>query len=197
MRFTAASLAIVAGTALAVPQAQETVYSTKAVTITSCGPDVPDCPGEDGGVVTQTSTVDCEETPTWSTEYVTVTDCDSEDCVSLTSSAVVPIDTVVPTDVPVVPVPSSSAVPVVPQPQPSSPQVVPPYPTVPVPQEPITSTVTYSTCIPTVTSSVIVITPSAVPTGSNVPSVPVPGVPTGPGVVPPPEVPTGTPSPSG
>lgn len=44
MRFTAATVALFAGLAAALPGADTTVYETDEVTITSCGPTVTDCP---------------------------------------------------------------------------------------------------------------------------------------------------------
>lgn len=76
MRFSAASVALLAGTALAVPSNYQapagsynapsgaeggedtqpsTVYSTKDVVITSCGPEVTNCPGKTGAQSTPTS----------------------------------------------------------------------------------------------------------------------------------------------
>lgn len=50
MRFTAATVALFAGLAAALPNgADTTVYQTEEVTITSCGPEVTSCPGSSTG----------------------------------------------------------------------------------------------------------------------------------------------------
>ncbi|KAL1961298.1 hypothetical protein VTO42DRAFT_26 [Malbranchea cinnamomea] len=178
MRFSTASAALFAGAALAVPHYQETVYSTKQVTITSCAPDVPDCPGN--GVPAPTDgPAPIEDTPIVSTAWVTVTDCgeDVPDCPGRVSSTVFQ------------PVPTPSSVD--PVPSPSDVQPVPPFPTG-NDAEPSTSVVTYTTCI--VTSSTITIVPTpSVPIGTGFP--PVPPQPTLTGVPAPPSstaVPPGT-----
>jgi len=51
MRFTAATVALFAGLAAALPNgADTTVYQTEEVTITSCGPEVTNCPASSTGV---------------------------------------------------------------------------------------------------------------------------------------------------
>ncbi|KAJ5279086.1 hypothetical protein N7478_004458 [Penicillium angulare] len=44
MRFTTATIALFAGLAIAAPNPDTTVYETEEVTITSCGPEVTNCP---------------------------------------------------------------------------------------------------------------------------------------------------------
>jgi len=69
MRFALATVAL-AGAALAHEEAQSTVYSTQYYTITSCPPEVPDCPA------TKTSSVVPLTTSTvYSTTTRTITDC--------------------------------------------------------------------------------------------------------------------------
>ncbi|KAJ5678981.1 hypothetical protein N7462_007225 [Penicillium macrosclerotiorum] len=50
MRFAAATVALFAGLAAALPGADTTVYQTEEVTITSCAPTVTDCPASQTGV---------------------------------------------------------------------------------------------------------------------------------------------------
>ncbi|KAJ5246519.1 hypothetical protein N7468_001502 [Penicillium chermesinum] len=58
MRFTAATVALFAGLAAAVPAAQDTtVYETEEVTITSCGPTVTNCPASSGAASTTPAVV--------------------------------------------------------------------------------------------------------------------------------------------
>lgn len=55
MRFTAATVALFAGLAAAMPNgADTTVYQTEEVTITSCGPTATDCPASSGAAATGT-----------------------------------------------------------------------------------------------------------------------------------------------
>ncbi|KXG45245.1 uncharacterized protein PGRI_041580 [Penicillium griseofulvum] len=56
MRFTAVAVAFFAGLAIAAPGADQTVYETEEVTITSCAPTVTDCPGNGAGVEPTAST---------------------------------------------------------------------------------------------------------------------------------------------
>lgn len=227
MRFT--TVALFAGAAIAMPGMQpapeETVYSTKEVTITSCGPDVPDCPGSQTAAPpaptgTGVSPGQSEGGETqYTTKLITITDCPPEvpNCpgrVETSTISICPSETAPgqtggpePTGVPTGgnPVPTdaqptgpSGSVPVPsggPQPPVSSEQ--PPYPTSAAPQppvepEPSTSVVTYTTCIPTVTSSTITLVPTGGPTGG--PGGPQPSggpipsggpAPSGTGVVPP------------
>ncbi|QVM08662.1 hypothetical protein D8B26_003342 [Coccidioides posadasii str. Silveira] len=179
MRFTAASVALFAGAALALPGYEQTVYSTREVIVTDCGPEVTDCPGNNP-VPTGTG-IPQEPAPTeYSTRYITVTDCGPEvtDCPAESTRT----ETLVPTgsdDSPTVPTEN------------------PPYPTGGNPG-PSTSIVTYTTCIPTTTTSVVTLQPPVVPTGGvptgGVPSQPtwqptggVPSAPSGSGVPPPPK----------
>ncbi|KAK2738174.1 hypothetical protein FQN57_007148 [Myotisia sp. PD_48] len=191
MRFAVASVALFAGAALALPgYEQSTVYSTHEVTVTDCGPEVSDCTG---GHPTSTDVVDptgypsdyptttdvvdptgpyptgtgVEPIPTdYSTAYVTVTDCPPEvtDCPAhstYVTSSVYPTGTGV-------------------EPTEGYPTEQPPYPTS-TPYE-STSVVTYTTCVPTVTSSTITYYPTDTPSGTGVPPT---GYPTGTGVPPP------------
>lgn len=140
MRFTAASVALFAGIAVALPNGDlETVYSTEDVTITSCAPTVTDCPSR------QTSTPQAVEAITSSVPAV------ASSAPASSSSPVAPVEA--PSSSPVAPVeaPSSS-----PAPAPSSPAAGPSSPVVPV-QVPTSSAsvIPVTTCIPTVTYSTI------------------------------------------
>ncbi|KAJ5846888.1 hypothetical protein N7534_010557 [Penicillium rubens] len=97
MRFTTATIAFFAGLAIAAPGADQTVYETDEVTITSCAPTVTDCPGNSGAGVEPTGSttpssvpaavtspageapVSSVETPAWSSEtpacVIAVTTC--------------------------------------------------------------------------------------------------------------------------
>ena len=165
MRFTAASVALFAGLAAAVPQGEaETLYSTEDVTITSCGPTVTDCPSR------QTSTPQGVEAVTSSTPSAVPTS-----SATPSSSPVAPVE--VPSNTP------SSSSPVAPvQPSSSSAPVVP----VQVPTS-SASVIPVTTCVPTVTYSTVQVpaTAPARPSGasprgssSSVPVIPV-AVPSG------------------
>lgn len=161
MRFAAASVALFAGAALAsyAQYPEETVTSTAHVTVTSCPPEVPECPG----------TVHPEPTATddYSSVYPIPTPTDVSPVYPSSEEA-----PVYPTDVSPV-YPSSDVSPVYPSSEPA-----PPYPVAPSYS---TSVVTYTTCIPTVTSSTITFYPTSTkaPIGT-VTSVPVyPPKPTG------------------
>ncbi|KAL2373917.1 hypothetical protein RJ035_004340 [Blastomyces gilchristii] len=195
MRFTAASVALFAGTALAIPGYQNgypvdpqpsTVYSTKDVTITSCPPGGYDCPGtvhpEPTGGYPVPSDVDPEPTgypsetpvyptgvdPTGGESSVYPTEPEPTGYPSETPSAS-------PTDEPPTGYPTDGESSVYPTGEPTD--VYPTdgessvYPTGP---QPTTSTITYTTCIPTVTSSITVIYPN-----EPAPTEPVPTYPSG------------------
>ncbi len=156
MRFSVAAAAFLA-TAVS---AQSTVYQTEEVTITSCAATVTDCPARS-----------------------TVTSLTSYPVVATTSSA-----PVYPTYTPE----SSSSAPVYPTYANSSSAAVPTYPagTAPVPvystktsagvptypassvpaSSPVLSTLTISTCVPTIIYSIVTVTPSAPATYSPAPS---------------------------
>lgn len=146
MRFHVASVALFAGAALATGYG-ETVYETKAVTITDCGPDVPDCPAHSSShPATQAPT----QQPSKSTKIVTVTSCPPG------------------VECPGSPQPTGGA-PSYSHPQqphqPSSPGSQAPYPT--APQQPSTTVVTYTSCVPTVITETHTFTPSEAPTMPN------------------------------
>ncbi|PLN80819.1 hypothetical protein BDW42DRAFT_170212 [Aspergillus taichungensis] len=154
MRFTAATVALFAGLAAALPNGDvETVYQTEDVTITSCGPTVTDCPGnqaptstpEGAGAVTPSNPPPVATTSTEASEVA--------------SSTAVPS--------------SSEAVP------PVAPTSAPAPPSAPAPSL-STSWQKFTTCVPQVSSKPVIVTVSAPaptqPAGGK-PSVPV--VPTG------------------
>ena len=150
MRFTAASVAVFAGLAAAVPQGDaETVYSTEDVTITSCGPTVTDCPSR------QTSTPQGVEAVTSSTPQVVAT---PSVMPSSSSSPVAPVEAPSSSSSPMAPAPSSPA----PVPQQPTSRVVP----VEVPAS-SSSVVAITTCIPTTTYSTVVV-PSSSPSSSTI-----------------------------
>lgn len=149
MRLTAASVALFAGMAAAIPQGDmETVYSTEDVTITSCGPTVSDCPSR------QTSTPQAVEAVPSSSPSAMATP---------SSSPVAPVE--VPSSSPQAPAPApapTSSAPAVPQ-KPTS------HPVVPV-QVQVTSSsakvVPVTTCIPTTSQSTMMV-PVATPSMST------------------------------
>ena len=147
MRFTAASVALFAGHAAAVPQGEaETLYSTEDVTITSCGPTVTDCPSR------QTSTPQGVEAVTSSTPSAVPTS-----SATPSSSPVAPVE--VPSNTP------SSSSPMAPvQPSSSSAPVMP----VQVPTS-SASVIPVTTCVPTVTYSTVQVpaTAPARPSGAS------------------------------
>ncbi|KAJ9483113.1 hypothetical protein VN97_g10302, partial [Penicillium thymicola] len=63
MRFTTATIAFFAGLAIAAPGADQTVYETDEVTITSCAPTVTDCPGNSGAGVEPTGSTTPSSVP--------------------------------------------------------------------------------------------------------------------------------------
>lgn len=154
MRFTAATVALFAGLAAALPNGDvETVYQTEDVTITSCGPTVTDCPGN--------------QTPTSTPEGAGAVTPSNPPPVATTSSEAseVASSTGVPSN--------SEAVP------PVAPTSAPAPPSAPAPSL-STSWQKFTTCVPQVSSKPVVVTVSApAPTkpAGNKPSVPV--VPTG------------------
>ncbi|KAJ5276011.1 hypothetical protein N7524_002164 [Penicillium chrysogenum] len=151
MRFTTATIAFFAGLAIAAPGADQTVYETDEVTITSCAPTVTDCPGNSGagveptGSTTPSSTpASSVETPAWSSET--------------------PAWSSVPTWAPSVPAPSApSSAPSAPAPPAGTPVVS-------------NSVIAVTTCVPTVIYSTVPVT-ATTPAGSNVPHGPTGGVP--------------------
>lgn len=164
MRFTTATIAFFAGLAIAAPGADQTVYETDEVTITSCAPTVTDCPGSSAGVeptgvpamstpaapgVGETTPAPSAETPAWSS---------------------------VPTGAPSVSVPAGGSAPSVSAPAPAPPAETP---------SSSFSVVPVTTCVPTVIYSTVAVPPASTPAGGNggnVPHVPgtgVPHVPTG------------------
>ena len=156
MRFTAASVALFAGLAAAVPQGEaETLYSTEDVTITSCGPTVTDCPSR------QTSTPQGVEAVTSSTPVAVPTS-----SATPSSSPVAPVE--VPSNTP-----SSSSAPVVPVQVPtSSASVIPvttcvPTVTYSTVQVPATAPARPSGASPRGGSSSMPVIPVAVPSGSS------------------------------
>lgn len=82
MRYSAAA-AVLATTVLANTEAPvSTAYTTQLVTVTSCGPEVPDCPAESMTTAVQTSMVPMTTSTVYSTKVHTVTSCapDVPDC---------------------------------------------------------------------------------------------------------------------
>lgn len=182
MRF--AAVAVLAGVAAA-----NTVYQTDYVTITSCGPEVPNCPASSTVTYSSTyavsTTSPAEEYPTYPAETETASSPAAEyptHPVETSSTKPVqsyPVQTPsVPVEYPVQsvstkPVESASTKPV---------QSVPVYPT----QGVSTSVVTYSTCVPTVSYSTVTIYPTGSvpatypvgPTGGVPPVHPTGGYPT-------------------
>lgn len=80
MRFTTAAVAL-ATTALANTEAyQSTAYATELVTVTSCAPEVTDCPAE--STVVNTNTIPMTASTVYSTVIHTITSCaaDVPDC---------------------------------------------------------------------------------------------------------------------
>lgn len=68
MRFTAATVAFFAGLAAAMPNAADTtVYQTEEVTITSCGPEVTNCPARSHSTVPSGAAATETTTPAWTT----------------------------------------------------------------------------------------------------------------------------------
>lgn len=169
MRFSAVSVALFAGAALALPEGyyDTTVYSTKDVTVTSCPPDYTDCPAKTSSyapVVYPTGQPYTTST-LYSTSYYTVTSCAPTvtDCPAQSTqvyTSVVPVGTTV--------CPVSSAHPAYTSP--------PPYPTVAPAPTYSTTVITYTTCIPT--SKTVTVYPASTstvcPSGTVTPVVPKP-----------------------
>ncbi|KAL2258726.1 hypothetical protein VTK26DRAFT_7858 [Humicola hyalothermophila] len=198
MRFAIATVAL-AGAVMAgahEEEAQSTVYSTEYYTITSCPPEVPDCPATSGAVTSSvfpvtTKTIYDTITRTVTDCPETVTDCpaDATSIVTETvavSTTVCPIDEAEPTEEPEPtdepeeeePEPTDSFVP-------SITGSYPPYPTstlvtvAPEPECPSTSVKTIKTSITTVIPTIIYETvevPCPTPSTSSTPSA---GIPTG------------------
>jgi len=112
MRFTVAATFLAAG---AMAGEVSTDYATRLVTVTDCGPDVPDCPVQTPTVPMTTSTV-------YATNVVTITDCAPEvpDCPA--HSTIVTTETVAI---------STTVCPVVPTEEPEVPELPPTHPTGP------------------------------------------------------------------
>ncbi|KAJ5208295.1 hypothetical protein N7449_002674 [Penicillium cf. viridicatum] len=189
MRFTTATIAFFAGLAIAAPGADQTVYETDEVTITSCAPTVTDCPGNKGGAgveptgsttpssapavvttpageapETETSVVSTE-TPAWSSETTAWSSVPT-----WAPSAPAPSAPSAPSSAPSAPAPSAPA--------PSAPAPSAPAPSAPsAPAPEVSSTViAVTTCVPTVIYSTVPVSAST-PAGSNVPHGPTGGVP--------------------
>lgn len=169
MRFTAATIALLAGMAAALPQAAETVYETKDVTITSCAPTVTNCPARSHSATAVAAESSATETAVTSAPAVTTSAAESTSPAagaSAGTSAESAVSSVVPSGVsPVSSVSSVVAVPAV-----SSAASQPPYPSSAAPS---ISVLTYTTCVPTVSYSTITLSPSVAPTRAATPAVPV------------------------
>ncbi|KAK4650140.1 hypothetical protein QC762_701970 [Podospora pseudocomata] len=210
MRFAVAAVAL-AGAAIAQDVAEEahsTVYSTEYYTVTSCVPEVTDCPAS-ATVVTSsvfpitTSTIYATSTYTVTDCAETVTDCPA-DATHVVTETIAVSTTVCPvTDVEPTPIATSShhysnttAVEHPPYPtsgheEPTKPAPIPTFVTV-APECPGTSIKTISTSITTVIPTVIYETVE-VPCPTGGPGAPgVPGVPAPSGAVPSGGVPSGT-----
>lgn len=154
MRFTVAAAFLATGAMATKPI--YTDYTTKLVTVTDCGPDVPYCPAHSTHI--QTSHVPVTTSTVYTSHVVTVTDCGPEvpDCPAhstIVSTETVPVSTTVcevPTDVPQPP-PGNGTVPVPP------PTETPgPVPTVCVPSHSTTAiTKSYTTVLTSVEYSTI------------------------------------------
>ncbi|KAK3295961.1 uncharacterized protein B0H64DRAFT_374114 [Chaetomium fimeti] len=117
MRFALATVAL-AGAALAhghEEEAQSTVYSTEYYTITSCAPEVPDCPAS--STVVTSSVVEMTTSTVYSTTTKTITDCpdtvsncpaDSTTVVTETVAVSTTVCPVEPTETPEVPEPTET-----------------------------------------------------------------------------------------
>ncbi|KAK4157909.1 hypothetical protein C8A00DRAFT_11251 [Chaetomidium leptoderma] len=196
MRFALATVAL-AGAVLATEEAQSTVYSTEYYTITSCAPEVTNCPAS--STVVSSSVVEMTTSTIYSTTTRTVTDCpDTVTHCPADSTTVVTETVAVSTTVcPVEPTPTGPAATASETEEPEqpeetgnpsfSPSVEPPFPsstliTTAAPACPTTSVRTIKTSITTVIPTIIyetvevpcetavvppVSTPSGVPTGTN------------------------------
>ncbi|KAJ5534794.1 hypothetical protein N7527_001048 [Penicillium freii] len=165
MRFTTATIAFFAGLAIAAPGADQTVYETDEVTITSCAPTVTDCPGNQGagveptGSTTPSSVPAAVTTPAGEAPETETTPVSTE---TPAWSSETPAWSSVPTWAPSVPAPSAPA--------PSAPAPSAPAPVV------SSSVIAVTTCVPTVIYSTVPVSAST-PAGSNVPHGPTGGVP--------------------
>ncbi|EAW08147.1 GPI anchored serine-rich protein [Aspergillus clavatus NRRL 1] len=169
MRFTAASIALLAGLAAALPNgAVETVYETEDVTITSCAPTVTNCPArattpEGAAAVTTHSvpTVTASTETTHSVPTVTASTKTAETVSTKTAETGTPAG------------PSGAS----PEHSSSSLPVIPVHTnTAPSGHGVTTSVIAVTTCVPTVTYSTITVpvaTPSGPAGGSGHSSVPV------------------------
>ncbi|KAJ5959787.1 uncharacterized protein N7479_006937 [Penicillium vulpinum] len=160
MRFTTVTVAFFAGLAIAAPGADQTVYETAEVTITSCAPTVTDCPGNSGAGVEPTGSTTPSSIPAAVTSSVAVPETPEETPVW---SSETPAWSSVPTLAPSAPAPSAPA---------------PSAPAPPAVNPPVSSTViAITTCVPTVIYSTVPVGPSSVPSVPHGPTGGVPHVP--------------------
>eukprot|EP00594_Rhizosolenia_setigera_P015914 CAMPEP_0178972974 /NCGR_PEP_ID=MMETSP0789-20121207/21409_1 /TAXON_ID=3005 /ORGANISM="Rhizosolenia setigera, Strain CCMP 1694" /LENGTH=215 /DNA_ID=CAMNT_0020660677 /DNA_START=34 /DNA_END=680 /DNA_ORIENTATION=+ len=167
MRFTTATIAFFAGLAIAAPGADQTVYETDEVTITSCAPTVTDCPGNSGAGVEPTGSTTPSSVPAAVTSPageapVSSAETPASSVETPAWSSETPAWSSVPTWAPSVPAPSA----------PSS------APSAPAPPATVVSNsvIAVTTCVPTVIYSTVPVT-ATTPAGSNVPHGPTGGVP--------------------
>ncbi|KAJ5615572.1 hypothetical protein N7537_000686 [Penicillium hordei] len=168
MRFTTATIAFFAGLAIAAPGADQTVYETDEVTITSCAPTVTDCPGNKGGAgveptgsTTPSSAPAVATTPAGEAPHTETAAVSTE---TPAWSSETPAWSSVPTWAPSAPAPSA------PSSAPSAPALSAPAPVV------SSSVIAITTCVPTVIYSTVPVSAST-PAGSNIPHGPTGGVP--------------------
>ncbi|OQD66618.1 hypothetical protein PENPOL_c004G06655 [Penicillium polonicum] len=180
MRFTTATIAFFAGLAIAAPGADQTVYETDEVTITSCAPTVTDCPGNQGAGVEPTGSTTPSSVPaavTTPAGEAPETETASVSTETPAWSSETPAWSSVPTWAPSVPAPSA---PSAPSSAPSAPAPSAPAPSAPAPSAPApvvsSSVIAITTCVPTVIYSTVPVSAST-PAGSNVPHGPTGGVP--------------------
>lgn len=154
MRFTAATVALFAGLAAAVPaqQAQQdtTVFETEEVTITSCGPTVTNCPASSGAAST-TPAVVATTTPAGGASW------------SPAPSSVAPVSSS--------PAASSSWAPAPPAVSSSAPAPAPPAASQSV------TVIAHTTCVPTVVYSTIPLPSGTSPVQGTSPAGPAPSGP--------------------
>ncbi|CAG7950685.1 unnamed protein product [Penicillium nalgiovense] len=162
MRFTTATIAFFAGLAIAAPGADQTVYETDEVTITSCAPTVTDCPGNSGAGVEPTGST----TPSSVPAAVTSPAGEASETPVPSAETETPAWSSVPTWAPSVPAPSA------PSSVPSAPAPAPPAGTPVV----SSSVIAVTTCVPTVIYSTVPVS-ATTPAGGNVPHGPTGGVP--------------------
>jgi len=175
MRFSVVSVALFAGAAVAMPGLQQeydtTIYSTKDVTVTSCPPEVTDCPSKKTSsaapYVNPTSVAPYTTSTVYSTSYYTVTSCPPTVTACPAKSTQV-YSSVIPIGTTVCPVSSSKYATPPPYPTSSAAPVAPPAAC-----PPSVTVITYTTCIPTVTSKTVTVSPESCPSSAKpvVPSV--------------------------